>query len=182
VTNNEALDLNVVEEALTKVQSVQTTLETPYSTPDAKLYSSASEKPQEKKHTAATEVEPTLLENAKPARSSLDSLASDSTIAKSPVGSPSGQRHLSAKPANSPKPLRHVMRPSLADSGFSWMLGDDRHLSSFVSPASVPPEQTRHGEAKTKQNALFGNGDTQQKSPQAEPDGMALYSLRGGKG
>ncbi|KAL3492598.1 rab-GTPase-TBC domain-containing protein [Aspergillus germanicus] len=183
VTNNEALDLNVVERALTKVQSVQTTLETPYFTPDAKLYSSASEKPQEKKHTALTEVEPTLLENAKPARSSLDSLASDSTIAKSPVGSPSGQRHvLSAKPANSPKPLRHVMRPSLADSGFSWMLGEDRHLSSFVSPASVPPEQTRHGEAKTKQNALFGNGDTQQKSPQAEPDGMALNSLRGGKG
>jgi TBC1 domain family protein 5 len=183
VTKNEAPDLNIVEQALTKVQSVQTTLETPYSTPDAKLYSSASEKPQEEQHKTPTEVEPTLLENAKPARSSLDSLASDSTIAKSPVGSPSGQRHvLSAKPANSPKPLRHVMRPSLADSGFSWMLGEDRHLSSFVSPASVPPEQTRHDEAKTKQNALFGNGDTQQKSPQAEPDGMALNSLRCGKG
>ncbi|KAJ0420054.1 rab-GTPase-TBC domain-containing protein [Aspergillus carlsbadensis] len=186
VAKNEALDpnaANVVEQALTKVQSVRTTLETPSSTRDAKPYSSLSEKPQENKHSAPAEVEPTVSENAKPARSFLNSPVSDTTIAKYPAGSASGQRNvLSAKPVNSPKPLRNVMRPSLADSGFSWMLGEDRHLSSFVSPASVPPEQTRHGEAKTKQNALFGNGDTQQKSSQAEPDGMALNSLKGDKG
>ncbi|CEL02786.1 hypothetical protein ASPCAL03949 [Aspergillus calidoustus] len=186
VAKNEAVDpnaANVIEQALSKVQSVRTTLETPFSTPDARPYISASEKPQEEKHATPTEVERNLPENAKFARSSLDYPASDTTIGKSPVGSPPGQRNvLSAKPVNSPKPLRHAMRPSLADSGFSWMLGEDRHLSSFVSPASVPPEQTRHGEAKTKQNALFGNGDTQQKSPQTEPDGMALNSLRGGKG
>jgi TBC1 domain family protein 5 len=60
------------------------------------------------------------------------------------------------------------------------MLGGDRHLSSFVSPASVPPEQTRQGESRNKQNALFGNGDVEQK-PNAEPDGMAMKSLRGDK-
>ncbi|KAE8349852.1 rab-GTPase-TBC domain-containing protein [Aspergillus coremiiformis] len=74
--------------------------------------------------------------------------------------------------------LRPVARPSLAESEFSWMLGGSRHISSFVSPASVPPEQTRHG---TKPNALFGNGDEEQRRPYAEPDDFALRSLRGPK-
>ncbi|KAL2810429.1 rab-GTPase-TBC domain-containing protein [Aspergillus granulosus] len=175
-----------VEQALTKIQSVQTTLETPCPTPDAKRYSSASDKPQETKHldnSIVAKAKPILSENTKPERSSLESPTSDASIANPPIGrSKSGQRNiLSAKPLNRPQPLRHVTRPSLADSGFSWMLGEDRHLSTFVSPASVPPEQTRHGGAKAKPNALFGNGDAQQKGPQAEPDGMALNSLRGAK-
>lgn len=74
-------------------------------------------------------------------------------------------------------PLRPATRPSLAESEFSWMLGGSRHISSFVSPASVPPEQTRHG---TKQNVLFGNGDEEQR-PYAEPNDLALRSLRGPK-
>ncbi|KAL2833209.1 rab-GTPase-TBC domain-containing protein [Aspergillus pseudoustus] len=190
VKKSNALDSDAakaVGQALTKIQSVRTTLETSYPTPAAvKRCSSAIEKLQETKHpgnSIPAEVEPTLFENTKPACSSLDPPTSDASIAKSPVRSESGQRNvLPAKPVNSPTPLRQITRPSLRDPGFSWMLGEDRHLSSFVSPASVPPEQTRHSEAKAaKQNALFGNGDTQQRSPQAEPDGMALNSLRGAK-
>ncbi|KAE8399731.1 rab-GTPase-TBC domain-containing protein [Aspergillus pseudonomiae] len=74
-------------------------------------------------------------------------------------------------------PLRPATRPSLAESEFSWMLGGSRHISSFVSPASVPPEQTRHG---PKPNALFGSGDEEQR-PYAEPNDLALRSLRGPK-
>ncbi|KAJ5684428.1 uncharacterized protein N7477_000773 [Penicillium maclennaniae] len=40
----------------------------------------------------------------------------------------------------------NLIRPSLSDAGFSWMLEGSRNLSTFVSSASVPPEQTRHQE------------------------------------
>ncbi|KAL4890768.1 RabGAP/TBC [Aspergillus ambiguus] len=73
-------------------------------------------------------------------------------------------------------------RPSLADSEFSWMLGGNRHISSFVSPASVPPEQTRHGEVRANPSSLFGNGEEDPRNPRSEPDGLALRSLRGRKG
>ncbi|KAL3468450.1 rab-GTPase-TBC domain-containing protein [Aspergillus heterothallicus] len=191
VTESETSDTNAakaVEQALTKIQSVRATLEAPHPNQDAKRDSSVSDQLQAAKHfdisAPVVEAKPTLSENTKSPRSSLGSPASEVPIAtkETPVRSETGQRSpLSTNPVNSPKPLRHISRPSLAASGFSWMLGEDRHLSSFVSPASVPPEQTRHGDAKAKQNALFGNGDTQQKSPQAEPDGLALNSLRGAK-
>ncbi|KAL2868679.1 GTPase-activating protein GYP6 [Aspergillus lucknowensis] len=188
MTKSKALDADptdAVEKALGKVELVKTSLESPYPVLDTRRTPSASGNPKESKHLDSSipvEAEPTMSENAGPGRSTLGSTAADKSLPKSPVGSNSGLRSaLSTKQVNSPKPLRHVVRPSLAESGFSWMLGEDRHLSSFVSPVSVPPEQTRHGETKTKQSALFGNGDNQQKSPEAESDGMALNSLRGVK-
>jgi TBC1 domain family protein 5 len=76
-------------------------------------------------------------------------------------------------------PLRQAVRPSLADSEFSWMLGGSRHLSSFVSPASVPPEETRYGDTRNKLHTLFGNGADEQQSSQDELDSLALRSLGG---
>ncbi|KAJ5609804.1 hypothetical protein N7528_010371 [Penicillium herquei] len=75
---------------------------------------------------------------------------------------------------------KSIVRPSLTDSGFSWMLEGSRNVSSFVSSASVPPEQTRrqqdhHG--RNKGNPLFGNGDEKAQS-NAEHE-LALHSLRG---
>lgn len=79
-------------------------------------------------------------------------------------------------------PLRSTTRPSLADSGFSWMLEGSRHLSGFVSSSSVPPEQARHNETKVKHNPLFGNGGEEgQRQPSTEFDGLAMSSLRGSK-
>lgn len=84
-----------------------------------------------------------------------------------------------AQPAK-PTPRRPATRPSLAESEFSWMLGDNRYRSSFVSSVSVPPEQSRQGDAKEKQNPLFGDGREEGRGkPAIEDDGLLLKSLRG---
>lgn len=81
--------------------------------------------------------------------------------------------------------LRSNVRPSLADAGFSWMLeGSRNHLSTFVSSASVPPEQTRHQEQpRQKGSPLFGTGGEDKKpGTSAEYDELAMRSLRGSRG
>lgn len=81
--------------------------------------------------------------------------------------------------------LRSNVRPSLADAGFSWMLeGSRNHLSTFVSSASVPPEQTRHQEPpRQKGSPLFGTGGEDKKpGTSAEYDELAMRSLRGSRG
>lgn len=80
--------------------------------------------------------------------------------------------------------LRSNARPSLADAGFSWMLGGSQnHLSTFVSSASVTPEQTRHQEQpRQKGSPLFGTGGEDQKPGTcAESDELAMRSLRGSR-
>lgn len=47
----------------------------------------------------------------------------------------------------------HQPRPSLAQSSFSWMLGEDQHKSSFVSPSPFPSERRA---AREKAGFLFG--------------------------
>jgi TBC1 domain family protein 5 len=80
---------------------------------------------------------------------------------------------------------RTAVRPSLSDAGFSWMLGGNRNLSTFVSPASVPPEQTRHQEQPRSKGSspLFGNhGDEHPRADEVEHDELALHSLSGTRG
>ncbi|GLI73612.1 hypothetical protein PoHVEF18_001832 [Penicillium ochrochloron] len=80
---------------------------------------------------------------------------------------------------------RAAVRPSLSDAGFSWMLGGNRGLSTFVSPASVPPEQTRHPEPPRSKGGspLFGNhGDEKPRTDKAKHDELALHSLSGARG
>ncbi|BCS29170.1 GTPase-activating protein GYP6 [Aspergillus puulaauensis] len=187
VTKEETLDAdttNSIKQSLAKIESVRGSLETPNPvlevTTSSPVSGTASEAKKSENRTAAGE-KASISENDKTSRSSVDSTPSNPTPAKSPVGSEGGQRSvLSPKPVYNARPLRQATRQSLANSEFSWMLGGDRHLSSFVSPASVPPEQTRQGESRNKQNAHFGNGNVEQK-PNAEPDGMAMKSLRGAK-
>ncbi|KAJ9269473.1 hypothetical protein DTO212C5_4536 [Paecilomyces variotii] len=95
---------------------------------------------------------------------------------------------IAANTASNPKPiqpvpLRPAQRHALADSEFSWMLGDKRHHSSFVSSASVPPEQSRHGD-KIRQNSLFtdGKGEENRKKfavGDDDDDGLVLSSFGG---
>ncbi|OQE79782.1 hypothetical protein PENNAL_c0050G07329 [Penicillium nalgiovense] len=76
---------------------------------------------------------------------------------------------------------RPTVRPSMTDSGFSWMLGGGRNLSGFVSSTSPPPEQTRHldqARGKPKPNALFGLSGDDNPGPGSEHSELALYSLR----
>ena len=79
---------------------------------------------------------------------------------------------------------RSVVRPSLSDAGFSWMLGGNRTLSTFVSPASVPPEQTRHHDHPRGRNGpLFKNhADDTPKTAEADRDELALHNLSGSRG
>ncbi|KAL4921033.1 rab-GTPase-TBC domain-containing protein [Aspergillus aurantiobrunneus] len=173
-----------VRQALTKVESVQTGLEMPGPASDITRSSEANDAiNRAKRPNNMTDAggRYTMTENDTPSRSSTEFSVSNTLNSKSPVETGSGQRGvLSHRPVNNARPLRQAVRPSLANSEFSWMLGGDRHLSSFVSPASVPPEQTRQGEARTRQSSLFSNGDAEQE-PNAEPDGLAMKSLRGAK-
>lgn len=80
---------------------------------------------------------------------------------------------------------RAAVRPTLSDAGFSWMLGGSRGLSTFVSPASVPPEQTRHQDHPRGKGSspLFGtHGDEHPKTDEAEHDLLALHSLSSARG
>lgn len=95
------------------------------------------------------------------------------------VGSQSELASPAAQPVK-PTPRRPATRPPLAESEFSWMLGDNRQRSSFVSSASVPPEQSRHSDTRAKQNPLFGDGKEEGKrKPSIEDDGLLLKSLGG---
>ncbi|KAL2014643.1 hypothetical protein VTN00DRAFT_2168 [Thermoascus crustaceus] len=95
------------------------------------------------------------------------------------VGSQSELASPAAQPVK-PTPRRPATRPPLAETEFSWMLGDNRQRSSFVSSASVPPEQSRHGDTRSKQNPLFGDGKEEGKrKPSIEDDGVLLKSLGG---
>ncbi|CAG8100474.1 unnamed protein product [Penicillium olsonii] len=75
---------------------------------------------------------------------------------------------------------RAAVRPSLTDSGFSWMLGGSRNLSGFVS-SSPPPEQTRHLDQTRKHHASLGSGGEDRPGTNAEPSELALHSLRGSR-
>ncbi|KAJ5156224.1 hypothetical protein N7492_009027 [Penicillium capsulatum] len=77
---------------------------------------------------------------------------------------------------------RATVRPSLSDAGFSWMLEGSRNVSSFVSSASAPPEQTRHPDLSRRAGSpLFGTGGDEPESD-AEHDKLALHSLRSDRG
>lgn len=102
-----------------------------------------------------------------------------------PVSIATGRQKLSGQTdGERARPERTFVRPSLTDSGFSWMLEGSKNASSFVSSASVPPEQSRHHDHArntSKSNSLFGNGDDRVE-PDAEYDELALRSLRGAQG
>ena len=48
--------------------------------------------------------------------------------------------------------VKHRQRPSLANSSFSFILGETRHWSSFVSSATSPPEHRRDGDPRSGRN------------------------------
>jgi TBC1 domain family protein 5 len=77
-------------------------------------------------------------------------------------------------------PPRRQQRPSLAESSFSFMLGEGRHRSSFVSSASTPPEQRRGSDPKSKpKQAVVGEKEVAAKGTESEDDGFTMSSLRG---
>jgi TBC1 domain family member 5 len=75
-------------------------------------------------------------------------------------------------------------RPSLMDASFSFMLGENRHRSSFVSSVTDPPEQKRGSDASAKPKKKVAETKTQ-KVParlgsESEDDGFDLTRIGGG--
>lgn len=66
----------------------------------------------------------------------------------------SAPKIMAAKSHAQPSPFHHP-RPSLAQSSFSWMLGEDQRKSSFVSPSPLPADRRA---AREKAGFLFGEG------------------------
>ena len=74
---------------------------------------------------------------------------------------PSTNSDLSARPPK-PKPLPspfHHSRPSLAQSSFSWLMGEDQRKSSFVSASPILPESKREKSTASRAKAGFLFGD-----------------------
>ncbi|OJD17794.1 hypothetical protein AJ78_02147 [Emergomyces pasteurianus Ep9510] len=76
-----------------------------------------------------------------------------------------------------PVPLRPApaTRAPLAESPFSWMLGNNKERSGFVTSVSAPPEQGR------STGTLFGDSqsDGRRNAAGDEEDGVVMDSLRG---
>ncbi|SLM35578.1 Rab-GTPase-TBC domain [Lasallia pustulata] len=88
-----------------------------------------------------------------------------------------------------PSPFHHP-RPSLAQSSFSWMLGEDQRKSSFVSASPFPSEKRRQNAGRGE---LFGEEKNNGKGPYVtkgkkaaeggdDDEGFTLGTLRGAKG
>ena len=77
---------------------------------------------------------------------------------------------------SSPQP-----RPGLAQSPLSWMLGEGRHRSDFVSSSTPPPEQRRDIVPKTRPKHIFQDGKdgNSRNGTESEDDGFTMSSLRG---
>lgn len=71
-------------------------------------------------------------------------------------------------------------RRPLAQSEFSWMLGDNAHRSSFVSSASLPPDQSRRSDSLSRQGSLFGEtrDETRAQSWEGDEDSLSLNSFK----
>ncbi|KAL1971089.1 hypothetical protein VTN77DRAFT_40 [Rasamsonia byssochlamydoides] len=166
---NEALN-----RAYEKVQFVQTSLDSP----------STSMQAESTKDTESTD-DQVLQQGEAPFA---DSRTAKMTAAPLPMAEDRTTREYgvavtSKPPTVAPVPHRPAARPSLAESEFSWMLGDNTSRSSFISSASLPPDQSRHGDVRSKQSPLFGDGrDEGRKRSTGEDDGLALNSLCGGSG
>ena len=157
-----------MKQALTRVQSVQTCLE------DSSAPLSPILRPEGKEAKKGGNDQTTITDSTSKKDASEKGQSSTTT---------NEQPDLKKKPGGPPKsmPLRGSPRPSLANSEFSWMLGGSQnHRSSFVSSASVPPEQAR---LQSQHQALFGVGEDEKKGSKrttpVEPDELAMRSLRG---
>lgn len=157
-----------MKQALTRVQSVQTCLENS-SAPLSPIL-----RPEGKEAKKGGNDQTTITDSTSKKDASEKGQSSTTT---------NEQPDLKKKPGGPPKsmPLRGSPRPSLANSEFSWMLGGSQnHRSSFVSSASVPPEQAR---LQSQHQALFGVGEDEKKGSKrttpVEPDELAMRSLRG---
>ena len=82
------------------------------------------------------------------------------------------------------EPHKPAQRPSLMDASFSFMLGENRHRSSFVSSVADLPEQRRESESRPppKKTAAQSKAPPQRKGSCSRDDGFNLTNIHGGQG
>ncbi|EEP77149.1 predicted protein [Uncinocarpus reesii 1704] len=81
-----------------------------------------------------------------------------------------------------PMPIRPAPRASLAESSFSWMLGEKENRSAFAPCASAPPEHLRKSESRTRAAPLFRDqrsDDKRRRTDEADNDVLVLERLPG---
>ena len=116
-------------------------------------------------------------------------ISPSSQSSKSPTADKPPQVLKPAKQRPGPSPFHHP-RPSLAQSSFSWILGEDQRKSSFISASPFLPEDKRLNPARLKAGFLFGDdkqegrGSTDAKSKKGkdgkeDDDGFRLGTLKG---
>ncbi|KAK2776699.1 hypothetical protein FQN53_002521 [Emmonsiellopsis sp. PD_33] len=173
-SNTQAIDL-----ALAKAQFVQVYLEDP--TMPIPEETTAAKEPlttKQRKPTVEATVPPAATGKENQSRAPSKPPANDDQKSeKAPVPKTLPEPRV-AEVANlvKPVPLRPATRAPLAESSFSWMLGDNKQRSSFVTSASAPPEQNR------SPSSLFGDGrgDGRKKNEfEDEDEGVLLDRLRG---
>ncbi|KIW74025.1 hypothetical protein, variant [Phialophora macrospora] len=74
-------------------------------------------------------------------------------------------------------------RPSLMDTSFSFMLGENRHRSSFVSSVADLPEHSRDSESRNrpKKKVAETKPHAERKGSDSEHDGFSLNKIQGGQ-
>ncbi|KIX01932.1 uncharacterized protein Z518_07871 [Rhinocladiella mackenziei CBS 650.93] len=78
--------------------------------------------------------------------------------------------------------IKHANRPSLMDSSFSFMLGENRPRSSFASLVAALPEQSRDSESKSrpKQSSAEARTRPERRDSGSEDDGFTMTKIHGG--
>ena len=91
---------------------------------------------------------------------------------------------ISLEPSASPRKSNPLARPSLAESSFSFMLGENQHRSGFVSSIAEPPSEQRRGsDANTAPKQLWAEEKAvkERKGSVSQDDGFTMTSMRGGQ-
>ncbi|EXJ81259.1 hypothetical protein A1O3_07549 [Capronia epimyces CBS 606.96] len=116
-------------------------------------------------------------------------------IPREPRGEASAEQpsiRIAERPAEAHKPqvgasdgkqtTKPALRPSLMDSSFSFMLGEGRHRSSFVSSVATLPEQRRDSESRSRSRQLTAETKIpqQRSDSENEDDGFTLANMKGG--
>ena len=149
--------------------------------PNEKGDDRSMEKAQDDDHTVSQEKR-----NETPA-------ASQASPTMKPATVPVKERRAAAQATSqlAPPSASVPVRPSLAESSFSFMLGENRHRSSFISSVAELPEQRRGSDAKPKptnkqlwaeeKEAKDRKQRKERMGSESEDDGFTLNPLRGGQ-
>ena len=179
----------IVKQALSRAESVQECLadpslptahEPPISEVDRKSTRSAPQLQKPNTEPRTEDMAPKDQFDRQHVHAEVAGLNSESETTRSVSMAISRQTNTSGQVDGEREVPRSLVRPSLADAEFSWMLEGNRNISSFVSSVSVPPEQSRHrDQGRNKGSPLFGNNRDEKLEPESNYDELALRSLRG---